>query len=112
IKNQYRAMEPWPKTYTYWIRPGKPSLRLLIGPLDAEEDTAALVPPGTVLEAAKNRLVVAAGQGCVLIRNVQPAGKRLLSVQEFLCGHHIAAGDRMGGEEESGLAETGRGELK
>ena len=117
IKNQYRAMEPWPKTYTYWIRPGKPSLRLLIGPLDAEEDTAALVPPetvvpGTVLEAAKNRLVVAAGQGCVVIRNVQPAGKRLLSVQEFLCGHHVAAGDRMGGEEESGLAETGRGELK
>ena len=72
----------------------------------------ATVVPGTVVEAAKNRLVVAAGQGYVLIRNIQPAGKRLLSVQEFLCGHNITAGGRMGGEEESGLAETGCGGLK
>ena len=117
IKNQFRAMEPWPKTYTYWIRPGEPLQRLLIGPLDVEEDAAPMVPPGTVvpgtvLEAAANRLVVATGQGSVLIRNVQPAGKHLLSVQEFLCGHHVALGDRMGGEEESGLAETDCGGLK
>ena len=32
IKNQIRALEPWPKTYTFWHRPDGPPLRLILGP--------------------------------------------------------------------------------
>ena len=32
IKNHIRAMEPWPKTYTFWRRPDGPPLRLIFGP--------------------------------------------------------------------------------
>ena len=98
IKNQYRAMEPWPKTYTFWHRSDGTPMRLIVGPLDAEESPPRDVPPGTVLEAAKTRLAVAAGEGAVVIRGIQPSGKRLLSTQEFLCGHRIQPGDRMADE--------------
>ena len=33
IKNQIRAMEPWPKTYTFWHRPDGPPVRLILGPV-------------------------------------------------------------------------------
>ena len=54
---------------------------------------------GTVLEAAAGRLLVAAGRGAVLLRRVQPAGKRLLEIEEFLRGYHVRPGDRFGPEE-------------
>ena len=33
IKNHVRAMEPWPKTYTFWHRPDGPPVRLILGPV-------------------------------------------------------------------------------
>jgi len=106
IKNHYRAMQPWPKTYTFWHRAeGKgssmigPPVRLIVGPLAVNEDSGLVAPPGTVVEAAKDRLVVAAGEGSVRIEGVKPAGKRLLAVREFLNGHRVVAGDRFGPEE-------------
>ena len=33
IKNQVRAMEPWPKTYTFWHRSGSPAMSLLRWPV-------------------------------------------------------------------------------
>ena len=93
IRNQYRAMQPWPKTYTYWQPPKGPLLRLIVGPLRAE-DAPCGAPPGTVLEANKGRLVVAAGQGAVAIEGVHPSGKRAMSVEEFLRGYPVRVGDR------------------
>ena len=33
IKNHVRAMEPWPKTYTFWHRPSGAPMRLILGPV-------------------------------------------------------------------------------
>lgn len=98
IKNQVRAMEPWPKTYTFWHRPTGTPLRLILGPVSALDACGSEAPPGTVLEASGDRLVVATGQGAVALSSVQPAGKRLLSVQEFLRGYRIQVGDSFGPE--------------
>ena len=62
IKNQIRAMEPWPKTYTYWHRPTGPPVRLILGPVSGVESGTTDVVPGVVLEASGNRLLIAAGQ--------------------------------------------------
>jgi methionyl-tRNA formyltransferase len=97
IKDQVRALEPWPKTYTFWHRPGGPPLRLILGPV-AVLDIPTAAPPGTVLEASGDRLVVAAGEGAVLIKTLQPAGKRMLWVSEFLRGYRVQPGDRFGPE--------------
>jgi methionyl-tRNA formyltransferase len=97
IINQIRALEPWPKTYTFWRRKtGKP-MRLIFGPADVEDHAGGHVP-GTVLEAAKGRLVIAAGNGAVAPKSVQPVGKRLMSVDEFLRGHRVQPGDKFTAE--------------
>jgi methionyl-tRNA formyltransferase len=98
VKNHVRAMEPWPKTYTYWHRRSGPPMRLILGPVSVSTDSPTGGSPGSVLEAAKDRLVIAAGEGAVLIHGVQPAGKRHLSTREFLNGHRVQVGDRFGPE--------------
>jgi len=105
IKNHVRAMEPWPRTFTYWHRPAGAPLRLILGPLavvekplaaDAIAGTSAKAEPGVVLEAAEDRLIVAAGSGAVSIAALQPAGKRMMSAADFLRGHPVRPGDRFG----------------
>jgi methionyl-tRNA formyltransferase len=109
IKHHVRAMEPWPKTYTFWHRDAGPPLRLILGPVAVVEtadrgeaataDAAADAVPGTVLEAAGPRLLIAAGRGAVMPRSIQPAGRRPLEIEEFLRGYQVRAGDRLGPEE-------------
>jgi methionyl-tRNA formyltransferase len=53
-------------------------------------------PPGSVLEAERDRLVVAAGAGAVRLLTVQSAGKKAMPVAEFLLGHHVLPRDRIG----------------
>ncbi len=96
IKNHVRAMEPWPKTYTFWHRPDGPPVRLILGPLAVVEKEEIGVPPGTVIEAGGNRLVIAAAFGAVVPKSIQPAGKRLMPVDEFLRGYHVQFGERFG----------------
>lgn len=98
IRNQVRAMEPWPKTYTFWHRPKGPPMRLILGPVSAADASDPTVPPGTVLEAPGDRIVVAAGEGAVVLETLQPAGKRMLEVREFLRGYHVRPGERFGPE--------------
>ena len=116
IKNQVRAMEPWPRAYTFWHRPKGTPLRLILGPVSVVElgrapteggyraklgTERSLVPggpPGTVLEAEQRRLLVAAGAGAVGLQSIQPAGKRLMDVAEFLRGYPVRPGERFGPE--------------
>ena len=90
-----RAMQPWPKPFTFWLRPeGKP-LRLVIRkvrPIDAH--SAEL--PGTVLTDEDERLLVQTGTGVVEIVEIQPEGKRVMPAGDFLRGHAVPVGDRFG----------------
>jgi len=45
--------------------------------------------PGTVLSDG----TVATGEGCLRVLEIQPAGKRLMSWQDFVNGYRVAAGD-------------------
>lgn len=101
IRNQVRAMEPWPKTFTFWHRAEGEPQRLILGPVDVVELEGAQrdAEPGTAAVVTKDRLVIAAGdRRGVSPRSVQPAGKRMLSVAEFLRGHAVQPGDRFGPE--------------
>jgi methionyl-tRNA formyltransferase len=96
IKDQIRAMEPWPKTYTFWLRQNGPPLRLIFGPARVEETRDDAAEPGTVLRADERGLLIATGNGALAPQTVQPAGKRVLSVPEFLRGYPVKPGDRLG----------------
>jgi len=101
IRNQVRAFEPWPKTYTYWHRPGKTPLQLILGPVSVTNDVPAGTPPGTVVKADKSGIIVAAGNGGVVINQIQPAGRRMMSADEFVRGYHLKVGDRFESESPS-----------
>ncbi len=94
IFNQVRAFQPWPKSFTFWQPLDGPPLRLIldtVAPLPAAE----AAPPGTVL-AAEKQLIVACGEGRLEIQQLQPAGKRVLPVVEFLRGYPVRPGQVFG----------------
>lgn len=52
--------------------------------------------PGTVIRANKEDLFIAAGEGVVRITQIQPVGKKMMPVAEFLRGYPIKPGDKLG----------------
>lgn len=101
IKNQIRALEPWPRTYTFWHSASGSPLRVILGPSAVPGDRP-MPPhslPGSVLEAAGDRLLIATGGGVLRPTTIQPAGKREMSIAEFLRGYPVRPGDRFGPEE-------------
>jgi methionyl-tRNA formyltransferase len=105
IKNQVRALRPWPRAYTFWHRPGGDPLRLNIDRVAVAASSASAVgeggastvtlPAGTVLDAT-NRLRLACGEGALEILELQPAGRRSMPIADFLRGQRVKVGDRFG----------------
>ena len=59
----------------------------------AEKKTPDPFLPGTMLEAAGDRLLVATGDGTLAITQIQAEGRRPMTSREFLAGHPLAVGD-------------------
>lgn len=91
ITRLIRATMPWPGAVTTWH--GQP-LKMWSASIGTEVHRAV---PGTVLCITAEGMTVAAGQGTVVIRDVQPAGRRRMSMKEFLAGHPAQVGERLGG---------------
>jgi methionyl-tRNA formyltransferase len=104
IRSQVRALQPWPTTYAFWLRPEGDPLRLIFDQVAAADEEAVKVtllgrerpPPGTVIAVDKDMLMILCGKGAILPQIVQPAGKRTMTVSEFLRGHSLRIGDRFG----------------
>ncbi|WP_165249027.1 methionyl-tRNA formyltransferase [Paludisphaera soli] len=97
VHNLVRAMQPWPIASTTWTAlPWTPKgpVRLIIHQTALADGSGE---PGTVLAASKDGLVVAAGEGAVRLVVLQAPGKKPLTAAEFLRGHHVQVGDKMGG---------------
>ena len=98
LERRVRAMQPWPGAYT---TVGDRRLKVLAAEVVPESGV-----PGEVLEAAGDRLVVAAGEGALRLMRVQPAGGRPMDARAFLAGRPLRAGTRLG---EAGGAEAAAG---
>lgn len=96
VRDQYRAMQPWPKAYTFLQHGSEKPVRVILGPLEVTsyEHIGETAKPGTVVRAEGEDLIVAAGRGFVRIQGIQPAGKRRMTAQEFLRGHELVPGDK------------------
>jgi methionyl-tRNA formyltransferase len=96
IRNQIRAFQPWPTTYTFWRRPVGEPLRLILDWVTRVSEPAAIqTTPGEVVVASGDQLTVATGDGLLAIERIQPAGKRVLSTSEFLRGYPLRPGNRL-----------------
>lgn len=92
IRNRIRGLDPWPGAFTFWR--GK-RLRLWEGEA-SETDADVAARPGEVLSAAGRGVTVQTGGGTLRLRSVQLEGGRRMSAEEFLRGHKIVPGERLG----------------
>jgi methionyl-tRNA formyltransferase len=81
-----RGLDPWPSAFCFL---DSKRLRLFSPEVLHQESDA---PPGTVLQADKRGIFVACGNNSLLIKEIQPEGKKRMTVESYLCGHPIAAG--------------------
>lgn len=91
IECHVRAMQPWPKAYSVWQRPNGTPLRTIVTKVRTIADDS-LDEPGRVIVSPPGTLVIKAGQGAVSIDQLQPEGKRMMPVAEFLKGHTVQPG--------------------
>jgi len=89
-----RAMSPWPGAFTYWSPPARQPLRLVVHEAERVEGQAS--QPGRIASLEGDRIAVETGEGLLRILRLQPAGKRAMSAVDFLRGHPLAVGDRLG----------------
>jgi len=99
LERMRRALEPWPRLTT--IVPGagtQPPLRIILAEVAvAPRPISPGVAPGTVLAADDAGIVVACGEGTALvIRQLVPAGRRPMTAADFLRGHRLVPGMRLG----------------
>jgi methionyl-tRNA formyltransferase len=95
IKNQVRALQPWPRAYTAWQRPEGEPVRLIVHQAAINEtESSTNAAPGTVV-SVEGQLFVACGRGVLSLQQVQPAGKRAMTAEEFLRGNPVQVGHRL-----------------
>lgn len=94
LRNQIRALKPWPGTFTFWHQAGHEPMRIVIDAASVIDLTGST--PGKVVLNDGERLVLATGDGGLSIERIAPAGKRHMSVADFLHGYRVKVGERFG----------------
>jgi methionyl-tRNA formyltransferase len=92
IWNRVRGLMPWPGAFTYL--PGHPHPHLL--KLWQVEVIDRSGPAGEVLQADKTGIVVGCGREALHILVLQREGGRRLKAHEFLAGHPLILGQKLG----------------
>ena len=90
INNLIRGLQPWPGVYTTY----KNKTLKILEAQDASSANAAT--PGTICDVQKDEFSVAAAKGCLKIKKVHLEAGKPLSAKEFLVGHPLKVGDRLG----------------
>ncbi|HKC65014.1 MAG TPA: methionyl-tRNA formyltransferase [Pyrinomonadaceae bacterium] len=92
IERRVRGFQPWPNAYTKYG-----PHRLVIWRASVASDEQRRGSQGEILKAHGDDLIVACGDETSLrIEEVQPEGKRRMSVRDFLNGARVQAGERFG----------------
>lgn len=89
-----RAMQPWPKAFTFWKAAESKPKRLIVVETEPSERVGDQ-SPGTIVATENKRLSVQTGNGVIDILRVQPEGKRAMAVSEFLSGHNVQVGQQL-----------------
>jgi methionyl-tRNA formyltransferase len=102
IVNQIRAFQPWPGSYSFWPREHSTEperLIITLGRVVTESEAQvhsevgiAEPRPGQVIFNDGHQLWIQSGQGWVNLLKVQPSGKRVMPIGEFLRGHRLPVG--------------------
>jgi methionyl-tRNA formyltransferase len=90
IANRVRGLSPWPGAYTFH---GQERWNIWKA-VAVQESTAE--PRGALLAVTKQSLKVATGNGVLELLEIQTANSKRMSVGQFLAGHRISPGEKLG----------------
>ena len=90
IANRVRGLSPWPGAYTFH---GQERWNIWKA-VAVQESTAE--PPGALLAVTKQSLKVATGNGVLELLEIQTANSKRMSVGQFLAGHRVSPGEKLG----------------
>ncbi len=90
IVDRVRGLSPWPGAYTFF---GAERWNVWQA---ASNGGAATDKPGTIVSVQKQAIVVATGDGLLDIREIQTASSKRMPVGQFLAGHRVMTGGRLG----------------
>ncbi|MBQ8041266.1 MAG: methionyl-tRNA formyltransferase [Lachnospiraceae bacterium] len=91
IERLVRGLNSWPRAYTYYKGKTMKIWRANVVSLDKNE-----VNPGTVVAKDKESFTVVCGKDAIQILEIQPEGKRRMSVRDFMLGCKIELGEKLG----------------
>jgi methionyl-tRNA formyltransferase len=92
LSNRVRGLSPWPGAYTTMTGGDRWTIwRALAVPGSVTK------PPGIVVAITAEAIHVATGAGVLAVTELQPANSRRMAVSQYLAGHPVAVGDRLGG---------------
>lgn len=84
IANFIRGMYPWPGAYCHL---DKEIVKIL--KVNSSSGTGT---PGTIVKMASNELIIGTGKNLISITEVQPAGRKAMSVAAFIQGRRLKEG--------------------
>jgi methionyl-tRNA formyltransferase len=92
VERCVRGFQPWPATHTTFK-----SHRLIVWAAVPEWIERLRFTPGQIIEAGRDRLIVACGDGTALrVLEVQPQDSRRMSARDFINGTQLRAGAKFG----------------
>jgi methionyl-tRNA formyltransferase len=92
LANRVRGLSPWPGAYTTIVGGDRWTIwraLALPGPVTK--------PPGMVVAVTTKAIHVATGAGVLAVTELKPANSRRMAVSQYLAGHPVAVGERLGG---------------
>lgn len=90
IERRIRAFNPFPVAFT---RLQGDIIKIWHAEFDPTPTDAA---PGTLLDATRDGLLIATGNGCIRLLRLQPPGSRAMAIQDFLNGRALQPGLQLG----------------
>lgn len=95
IDCQIRGLQPWPTAFTFLHQGEKPPKRVVLRAVDVLGDGPSETP-GRISVVEKETFRIQTGAGELIVRQIQPDGKKTQSAGEFLRGQRLQVGDRFG----------------
>jgi methionyl-tRNA formyltransferase len=90
LANRVRGLSPWPGAYTFLGEERWNVWRVV------PTKSAGTDKPGTIVAVDKQSILVATGEGLLDLQEIQTANSKRMPVSQFLTGHKVTAGMRLG----------------